>query len=190
MTPRDILRRSSRRSRWGLAFIAIKFGVREAPPLPAHGAALRFRRFSRDFCSSSRRAPRPPSSSSMALLIGVGQFGLLFLAIGLGMPIGLASLVIQLQAFITIVLAWVSSRRAADEDSDDRRRESRCLGIAAIGATRLGGASLGPFLLVVGAAFCWGVWQYGRQAGRTTSTCSHLSCGRASPRRRPCWRCR
>ncbi len=36
------------------------------------------------------------------LAIGVGQFGLLFLAIKLGMPAGLSSLVIQLQVFFTI----------------------------------------------------------------------------------------
>src|SRR5205085_1948579 len=39
------------------------------------------------------------------LAVGVGQFGLLFAAIKLGMPAGLASLVIQLQVFFTVALA-------------------------------------------------------------------------------------
>ena len=43
----------------------------------------------------------------MASLIGVGQFGLLFVAIRQGMPVGLSSLVIQLQVFFTIIFAGV-----------------------------------------------------------------------------------
>ena len=45
--------------------------------------------------------------------IGVLQFGLLFAAIKLGMPAGLSSLVMQLQAFFTIGLAVAVPRRAA-----------------------------------------------------------------------------
>ena len=165
MTPRDILAALAAALVLGLAFIAIKFGVREAPPLLL--TALRFV-FAAFPAVLFVKPPRAPAAMVMlyGLLIGVGQFGLLFLAIGLGMPVGLASLVIQLQAFVTIFLAWLCSAsvRARRKWS---ARASRSLGIAAIGATRLGGASLGPLLMVIGAAFCWGAGNIvGKLAGK------------------------
>ena len=62
---------------------------------------------------------RPPKASPAlvvlyGLLIGVGQFGLLFVAVREGMPVGLASLVIQMQAFFTILLRLGAAARAPD----------------------------------------------------------------------------
>ncbi|MGA2792561.1 MAG: EamA family transporter [Roseiarcus sp.] len=154
MTPRDILAALAAAIVLGLAFIAIKIGVREAPPLLL--TALRFV-FAAFPAILFVKPPRAPAAMVVAygLLIGVGQFGLLFLAIGLGMPVGLASLVIQLQAFVTVLLAWVAlgERPSAAQTTG---AGIALLGVVAIGATRLGGASFGPFLMVVGAAFCWG----------------------------------
>jgi len=154
MTPRDILAALVAAIVLGLAFIAIKIGVREAPPLLL--TALRFV-FAAFPAILFVKPPRAPVAMVVAygLLIGVGQFGLLFLAIGLGMPVGLASLVIQLQAFVTVLLAWVAlgERPSAVQMTG---AGVALLGVAAIGATRLGGASFGPFLMVIGAAFCWG----------------------------------
>ncbi|MGD1036802.1 MAG: EamA family transporter [Roseiarcus sp.] len=109
MKTRDILAAISVAIVWGLNFIAIKIGVGEATPLTLSALRLVF------------AAPpvvffvRPPKASAWivalyGLLIGVGQFGLLFIAIGWGFPVGLASLVIQLQAFFTIFLAWALMR--------------------------------------------------------------------------------
>ena len=165
MTPRDIVAALAAALALGLAFIAIKFGVREAPPLLL--TALRFV-FAAFPAILFVKAPRAPAAmvALYGLLIGVGQFGLLFLAIGLGMPVGLASLVIQLQAFVTILLAWV----ALGERPNAAQMVGAgvaLLGVAAIGATRLGGASLGPLLMVVGAAFCWGAGNLiGKLAGK------------------------
>ncbi len=153
MTPRDILAALAAALVLGLAFIAIKVGVREAPPLLL--TVLRFV-FAAFPAVLFVKPPRAPAAMVMlyGLLIGVGQFGLLFLAIGLGMPVGLASLVIQLQAFVTVFLAWVvlGERPSAAQMAG---AGVALLGVAAIGATRLGGASLGPLLMVVGAALCW-----------------------------------
>lgn len=165
MTPRDILAALAAALVLGLAFIAIKFGVREAPPLLL--TALRFV-FAAFPAVLFVKPPRAPAAMVMlyGLLIGVGQFGLLFLAIGLGMPVGLASLVIQLQAFVTIFLAWLvlGERPSAAQMAG---AGVALLGVAAIGATRLGGASLGPLLMVVGAAFCWGAGNLvGKLAGK------------------------
>ena len=154
MTPRDILAAIVAALALGLAFIGIKIGVREAPPLLL--TALRFV-FAVIPAILFVRPPRAKISLVLlyGLFVGVGQFGLLFLAIGLGMPVGLASLVIQLQAFITVFLAWVVLKERPTP-AQMIGAGVALLGIVAIGATRLGGASLGPFLMVVAAAFCWG----------------------------------
>ena len=44
---------------------------------------------------------------ALRIPIGAGQFGVLFIAIREGFPVGLASLVIQAQVFFTILLAWL-----------------------------------------------------------------------------------
>jgi O-acetylserine/cysteine efflux transporter len=100
------------------------------------------------------------------LLIGVGQFGLLFLAIRLGMPVGLASLLVQLQVFFTILLAVVVF--------GERPTRAQMIGgvvalagIALIGTTRLAGAALLPFVLTLAAGFCWGAGNVvGKRVGR------------------------
>ena len=52
---------------------------------------------------------RPPAALALDrglwLAQGLGQFGLLFVALQAGMPAGMASLVIQTQAFFTLLLA-------------------------------------------------------------------------------------
>jgi O-acetylserine/cysteine efflux transporter len=170
MTPRDILAALAAAIVLGLAFIAIKIRVREAPPLLL--TALRFM-FAAFPAMLFVKPPRAPAAMVVlyGLLIGVGQFGLLFLAIGLGMPVGLASLVIQLQAFVTVFLAWVAlgeHPNAVQMTGAGVALAGVALaGVAAIGATRLGGASFGPFLMVVGAAFCWGAGNLiGKLAGK------------------------
>jgi O-acetylserine/cysteine efflux transporter len=149
----------------GLAFIAIKLGVGQTTPMLL--TALRFA------CAALPAVffVTPPKTDIRlvvlyGLLIGVGQFGLLFLAIGRGMPVGLASLVIQLQAFITVFLAWVilGERPGAVQMT---AAVIAFLGIAVIGSVRLGGAGLTPFLMVVAAALCWGSGNIvGKLAGR------------------------
>jgi O-acetylserine/cysteine efflux transporter len=105
MPPRDVLIAIAVAVVWGLTFIAIKVGLADTPPLAF--SALRF---------LFAAVPlvlfvRPPKTSPAyvilyGLLIGVGQFGLLYIGIREGFPVGLASLVVQLQAFFTILLAW------------------------------------------------------------------------------------
>ncbi len=165
MSPRDILSALVAALALGLAFIAIKVGVGEAPPMLL--TALRFA-----FAAVPAVFFVPPPKARVGLvglyglLIGVGQFGLLFLAIGQGMPVGLASLVIQLQAFITVFLAWVTLGERPSP-VQVAAASIALLGIVVIGSARLGGASLGPFLMVVAAALCWGIGNIvGKRAGR------------------------
>src|SRR5208337_5625825 len=94
MTPRDILAAVSVAVVWGLTFIAIKVGVAETSPLML--SALRFAFASLPavlFVGPPKAAPW--KVAVYGLLLGVGQFGLLFIAIHQGSPVGLASLVVQ-----------------------------------------------------------------------------------------------
>ena len=87
------------------------------------------------------------------------QFGLLFLGIKLGMPAGLASLVIQLQVFFTIGLAV-----AFMGDRLHRWNVAGAIvalvGIVVLGAYKfasgLSGTLIG-FFIIIGAAFAWAV---------------------------------
>jgi O-acetylserine/cysteine efflux transporter len=165
MSPRDIFSAFVAALFFGVAFIAIKIGVHETTPLLL--TALRFV-FAAFPAVLFLKPPKAPAALTIlyGLSIGVGQFGLLFVAIGLGMPVGLASLVIQLQVFVTIFLAWALLH--------ERPRPVELvgagvalLGIAAIASERLAGASLGPFLLTLAAAVFWGVGNViGKRVGK------------------------
>ncbi|HEY8905322.1 MAG TPA: EamA family transporter [Rhodoferax sp.] len=91
---------------WGSNFVVIKLALGQMPPLLF--ATLRF-------CvvviPMVFILPRPAvpwrNLAAYGLLIGVGQFGLLFVAMNGHISPGLASLVIQVQVFFTIGLAMV-----------------------------------------------------------------------------------
>lgn len=107
------------------------------------------------------RRPRIPWRHVVAYgaAIGVFQFGLLFLGMQLGMPAGLSSLVIQVQVFFTIglAIAFLGDRLAAHNVVG---AAIATIGIALLAAYKLtGGASatFAGFVLVVAAAFAWGV---------------------------------
>jgi O-acetylserine/cysteine efflux transporter len=154
MTPRDILAALSVAIVWGLTFIAIKVGVGETTPLMLAALRFFFAAVPMVFFSAPPRAPAW-AVTLYGLMIGVGQFGLLFIAIHQGFPVGLASLIAMAQVYFTILLAWLCL--------GERPRRIEIIGavvafagMAAIGSERLAGASLGPFLLVILAAVCWG----------------------------------
>jgi O-acetylserine/cysteine efflux transporter len=154
MRPRDILSASSVAVVWGLVFIAIKIGVGETTPLMLSALRFVFAAFPLVFFLPPPKAPAW-TVALYGLLIGVGQFGLLFIAIHRGFPVGLASLVIQAQAFFTIFLAWALlgewPRRAQLVGAF-----VAFAGMAVIGSDRLTGASFGPFAMVILASLFWG----------------------------------
>ena len=154
MSARDILAAVSVAIVWGLSFIAIKVGVGETSPLMLAALRFLFAAIPMVFFLAPPKAPAW-AVALYGLLIGVGQFGLLFIAIHQGFPVGLASLVIMAQVFFTILLAW-----AFLAESPSRVQIVGAavgfIGMAVIGSERLAGASLGPFLLVILAAAFWG----------------------------------
>src|SRR3954469_2548359 len=139
---------------WGVNFVVIHVGLDSFPPLLF--AALRF-------CLVALAlpfVPRPGVPVRYVIAVGVflsaGQFGLLFLGIDKGMPAGLASLVLQLQAAFTVGLAVLLLK----ERPRPAQLAGGALALAGIGIIAAGRASavpLGALALTVGAALCWGV---------------------------------
>jgi O-acetylserine/cysteine efflux transporter len=94
---------------WGTNFVVIERALEHLPPLLL--AALRYLFAFVPAALFLRRPPVPwPRLAAYGVLIGVGQFGLLFIAMRADISPGLASLVIQTQVFFTIGLAMLLNR--------------------------------------------------------------------------------
>jgi len=150
---------------WGLSFVVIKLGVGTTPPLLL--AALRF------FFAAVPAVffiPRPKTSwrnvVAYGFFLGVGQFGLLFAALAVGMPASLASLVMQAQVFFTILFAaLVMNERPGPHQVLGGL--IGFLGLSIIALPRLTGSGAVPFLMTVAAAASWGVANtISKRAGR------------------------
>ncbi len=91
---------------WGTNFVVIKWGLADFPPMTF--AALRFA-FAVLPAVFFLKRPAVPwwNLAAYGVLIGVGQFGMLYLAMTHWISPGLASLVVQVQAFFTIGLAML-----------------------------------------------------------------------------------
>jgi O-acetylserine/cysteine efflux transporter len=150
---------------WGFNFVVIKVGVGAAPPLLLCALRFAFAALPAVFF-----IPKPAISwgaiAGFGFVLGVVKFGLLFSAIALGMPAGLASLVMQAQAFFTILFAVVllGERPAAHQAIGG---SIACLGLVLIAWPRVGGGEALPFLMTVAAAAMWGVANIiAKRAGR------------------------
>ncbi len=138
---------------WGTNFVVIKAALAHLPPLLF--AALRF---AIAFFPAMLLLPKPPvpwrNLAAYGVLIGVGQFGVLYLAMKSNISPGLASLVIQTQVFFTIVLAM----RLARERVQPYQWLALALGAAGIGVIAMhtgGDTTVLGLLMILGAAFCW-----------------------------------
>lgn len=91
---------------WGINFAVMKYALQSMTPMLL--GALRYALASLPLLLFVR-VPRVPVRFVVAygLVQGVGQFGLLFVAIRLGMAAGVASLVLQTQAMLTLLLAAI-----------------------------------------------------------------------------------
>lgn len=106
MSPKDLLLALVVVIAWGVNFVVIKVGLHGMPPMLL--GALRFTLAAFPAVFFVRR-PQLPLRWLLAygLTISFGQFAFLFSAMYVGMPAGLASLVLQAQAFFTLGLASV-----------------------------------------------------------------------------------
>jgi O-acetylserine/cysteine efflux transporter len=139
---------------WGVNFVVIHVGLESFPPLLF--AALRFALVA----LALPFVPRPGVPARYVVAVGVflsmGQFALLFVGIDQGMPAGLASLVLQLQAAFTVGLAVL----LLGERPRPAQLAGGALALAGIGIIAAGRASavpLGALALTVGAAASWGL---------------------------------
>jgi O-acetylserine/cysteine efflux transporter len=89
---------------WGVNFAIIKLGLRQVSPLSL--AVARFALAAFPWVFFIRRPAAPWRLIALySLFIFVGQFGLLFTGMKIGMSAGLSSLILQLQVFFTIGLS-------------------------------------------------------------------------------------
>lgn len=138
---------------WGTNFVVIRWALDDLPPFTL--AALRF---SLAVLPAIFFVPRPSvpwkDLAAYGLLIGAGQFGLLFLAMDGHISPGLASLVVQAQVFFTVGMAMVLSR----ERLRGYQWAALALGAAGLGLIAVqtqGDATLLGLGLVLLAALCW-----------------------------------
>jgi len=95
---------------WGTNFVVIRVGLQHLPPLLF--AALRFSLAILPALFIKRPAAPWRHLAAYGLLIGAGQFGLLFIAMGHDISPGLASLVVQTQVFFTIGFSvWLAKEK-------------------------------------------------------------------------------
>lgn len=92
---------------WGTNFVVIRWGLDGLPPFLF--ATLRFAFSALPWLFFIRRPAVPwHKLAAFGVLLGVGQFALLFLAMRADISPGLASLVIQVQVFFTIGLSLIT----------------------------------------------------------------------------------
>lgn len=139
---------------WGFNFIAVKSGLNEMPPY-LYGAGR--------FAIAALPAlfvTKPKTSWAMiigiGLTLGVFKFTLMFMGIHYGMSAGLASLVLQSQAFFTLLFSYLIFK------SQIRPNQIIGMTIAAVGMiliavdTQDQSSTLG-FILILSAAVAWGI---------------------------------
>jgi O-acetylserine/cysteine efflux transporter len=138
---------------WGANFLAIHVGLQHFPPLFL--AALRFAVIA---LPTVLLVPRPQVRVRWLLGYGLGfgtlQFLFLFVAMDVGMPTGLASLVLQASAPFTVVLGAVLLRERLTP-RQGLGIALAVLGLAAIAVARAQSAALLPVLLTLAGALGW-----------------------------------
>lgn len=138
---------------WGSNFVVIRWGLNAFPPLLF--AALRF-----TFAAIPAifLLPRPKvgwrNLAAYGGFVGVGQFGLLYLAMRSEITPGLASLVIQTQVFFTLLLAMRMSGERVQGFQWLALAMAAC-GIGIIASHTDGKTTVLGLAMVLVAAFSW-----------------------------------
>ncbi|MBU3188802.1 EamA family transporter [Clostridium bowmanii] len=144
---------------WGANFTVIKLGLGGVPPMLLVTLRYTLVAFPAVFFI------KPPKMALKDILlygftVGVGQFGCLFYAMHIGMPAGLASIIVQLQAFISPLLGYLFLK--------EKFKTKQLVGflIGALGLIVIGVASstigissipIGAILLTICAPIFWSI---------------------------------
>jgi O-acetylserine/cysteine efflux transporter len=142
---------------WGTTFVAMKIGLRELTPFQMGAGRYLFALLPLVL------VVRPPKLAWYWVLVyglcqGVGQFGLLFLALRAGMSASLASVLLQTQVFFTAVLGAVLLHEQVSRPMQAGMLVA-ALGLACFGVnyftSAAGDVSIAGLLLVMGGAAMW-----------------------------------
>jgi O-acetylserine/cysteine efflux transporter len=170
MTPRHTLLALLVAVIWGLNFLVIDFGLSGMPPLVF--LALRFI----VVVIPAVFLVKPPQIGwRNILLIGtflsLGQFALLYIALGLGMPPGLASLLVQIQVVFSVVVSAVMLR----ERPNRRQLAGIIVGMTGLTIVVVGHSYTAPWLPVVILLVGSLSWSIGNVLTRKAGAASGLS---------------
>ncbi|OZI63223.1 EamA family transporter [Bordetella genomosp. 11] len=140
---------------WGMNFVVIKVGLHGIPPMLLGG--LRFTLAAVPAIFFVKR-PAIPLRWLVAYgaTISLGQFAFLFTAMAVGMPAGLASVVLQAQAFFTVALGALLLHERFHAHNAVGLVVAAC-GLALIGEQGGTGMTLMGFILTLCAALMWGL---------------------------------
>ena len=173
LSPRDLLLALLVVTVWGSNFVVVHWGLMRVPPLTL--AALRFL-FSALPAVFLVRRPNVSwrNLCAFGLTLGVGQFGLLFIAMRASITPALAALVLQMQAFFTLFLAAFLLR--------ERLRAHNLIALAIAGsgilliACRAGGfATATGLALVLLAALAWAICNLVARSAGTTHMLAYVA---------------
>lgn len=149
---------------WGFNFVVIKWSLLQIPPLLL--TSLRF-----VVCALPVLVlPKPDIPLrhflTIGISLGIGVFGFLYLGLSFGLNPGIASVVMQSQVFLTLLLAWPLLGETCD-----RRGLVKIflgtLGLAIIGLPGLAHSTGLGFALTLLGAICWAVANIAiRKAGK------------------------
>jgi O-acetylserine/cysteine efflux transporter len=151
MPPRDLVLVSVVILAWGSNFTAMKIALEELPPILF--VSLRFA-ILLPLIAVFPRPARWTAILAIGALINMGQFAFLFSGLAAGSSAGLASLIIQSQVPLTILMAWaVYGERIT-------LLQGAGIGLAVLGLAGFGLASGGNITLaglglILCGAFCW-----------------------------------
>ena len=150
---------------WGVSFLAVKQGVSEVPPLMLSALRFFFTAIPAVFFIPPPKA-KPSIVIAYGLVLGLGQFGLVFSALAMGISVGLTGIVVQTQVFFTIILTVIVFR----EKPFAHQIAGTIIafaGVVLIGWVNVGDVVFVPLLMVLSGAFCWGIANViGKAAGR------------------------
>jgi O-acetylserine/cysteine efflux transporter len=140
---------------WGFNFVVIEWGMSGVPPLLFVSL-----RFAAVVVPAVFLVPRPSvpwqTVAAVGTFMSLGQFGLLYTSMHLGMPPGLAALVLQAQVLFTVLIAavWLRERPGRQQLAGIVLASA---GLVVVGVGRGGHVPLSALALCVAGALSWGI---------------------------------
>ncbi|WP_438354305.1 EamA family transporter [Microbacterium sp. CJ88] len=154
MSRRDMILAATVASLWGFNFVVIDWGMRGIPPLLF--VAIRFLVVAAMIVVVPRPAASWRTIVGVGLFMSLGQFGLLYTSMALGLQPGLAALLLQAQAVFTIVIA-AGVLRERPTPMQVAGVALGVIGLAVVAAGRGGDAPALAVALALAAALSWAI---------------------------------